>query len=142
MDFTLSPPKFMDSGVRDWKKNPGSSANRYHAMFSRELGYNSLYDLQNARVVGPGLRESIFPDRSPLDSQGLFWTPTPVSGMSGPEPVAWPEALPHGKFRKTLRHFENDNCKHCSAVVSSGTKNKTRHLKTSHGFEQLTTGAY
>ena len=47
-----APPKFLDNGVRDWRKNPGSSANRYHKRFSSALGYNTLSDIQRVAQIG------------------------------------------------------------------------------------------
>ena len=49
LDFALKPPQFEDSGVKDWQKNPGKSANLYHSKFSKSLGYNPIEEEEEER---------------------------------------------------------------------------------------------
>jgi hypothetical protein len=58
--FTLHLPckwdkkacEFKDSGVVDYRTNPGGTANHYHRKFSATVGINSLLDIQNAIDAG------------------------------------------------------------------------------------------
>lgn len=59
MDSSV-PPKFLDNGIRDWRKNPGSSANQYHKIFSSALGYNTLSDFEQATQLGAVLNSEHF----------------------------------------------------------------------------------
>lgn len=54
------PPRFADSGVWDWRRNPGRSANTYHSQFSQHLGYNSMKDIQEAVALGAILNTDAF----------------------------------------------------------------------------------
>jgi hypothetical protein len=40
--------KFVDIAVSDWRQNPGRSANRYHANFKSNTGYEPYKDIQAA----------------------------------------------------------------------------------------------
>ena len=60
LDLTHNPPQFEDTGVRDWRKNPGHSANLYHSKFSKALGYDSILDIQKAVSLGAQLNTEHF----------------------------------------------------------------------------------
>ena len=47
-DWVSTPPGFIDTGERDWRINPGATANRYHYEFTRKAGRDSLADIRNA----------------------------------------------------------------------------------------------
>jgi len=44
--------KFLDTGQFHWSQNPGRVLNKYHADFSREMGFDSLGDLTKAIEIG------------------------------------------------------------------------------------------
>ncbi len=44
--------KHIDTGGFDWKTNPGRSANKYHKIFSEEMGYDTLQQINNAIKKG------------------------------------------------------------------------------------------
>lgn len=46
-----------DSGAKDWKRNPGRTANLYHKKFSRAIGRDTLQDISMAVHVGCQLEE-------------------------------------------------------------------------------------
>lgn len=37
--------EFFDTGVADWRENPGGTSNHYHRQFSKRVGCQSLHDL-------------------------------------------------------------------------------------------------
>lgn len=41
-------PGYADTGIVDWKKNPGGTANYYHKQFSTKMGGDSLAGIQKA----------------------------------------------------------------------------------------------
>ncbi|RUP48730.1 hypothetical protein BC936DRAFT_144084 [Jimgerdemannia flammicorona] len=45
-------PKFVDTGVTNWRSNPGRSANHYHQKFKLATGYEPLKDIQAAVYNG------------------------------------------------------------------------------------------
>lgn len=47
----------LDTGVDDWKTNPGRSANAYHRAFSKKLGKDTLFDIELAQQLGAVLVE-------------------------------------------------------------------------------------
>ena len=53
------PGRFKDSGVADWRTNPGRSANKYHAEFSQKTRKQSLGELERARQKGASIDCSI-----------------------------------------------------------------------------------
>jgi len=40
--------RFCDTGVRDWRSNPGGTSNYYHDCFSKKVGRDSLADLADS----------------------------------------------------------------------------------------------
>jgi hypothetical protein len=40
--------KFVDTGERDFKKNPGGTSNYYHELFSKKIGFSSFNQLKSA----------------------------------------------------------------------------------------------
>ncbi len=48
---------YHDTGNRDWKENPGGTANYYHKKFQTTTGINSLSEIHIARVEGAELIE-------------------------------------------------------------------------------------
>lgn len=48
---------FKDTGIVDWKKNPGAALNIYHRKFQVTTGINSLSDIQVASFKGAELIE-------------------------------------------------------------------------------------
>jgi hypothetical protein len=40
--------KFEDTGVKDWRINPGNTANYYHSLFSKNEGIDSFGEIENA----------------------------------------------------------------------------------------------
>ena len=45
--WSTSTSSHCDSGHRDWKQNPGRSANRYHRAFLKHTGINSLHEINS-----------------------------------------------------------------------------------------------
>ena len=41
--------RFVDTGVRDFKKNPGGTANYYHELFSKKVGFDSFDHLKRTK---------------------------------------------------------------------------------------------
>ena len=56
----LTNLQFEDSGIKDWQKNPGRTANIYHTKFSKALGYNSIADMQKSTSYGAKLNTDFF----------------------------------------------------------------------------------
>lgn len=62
-DWVWTVPQFEDTGERDWRTNPGGTANYYHKLFSGLMRANTLQDIETARRRGavlhviPGFRE-------------------------------------------------------------------------------------
>lgn len=50
--FDLARDTFADTGVPDWRTNPGLSANKYHRDFSRAMGRDTLAELREAILCG------------------------------------------------------------------------------------------
>jgi len=48
-------PQFYDSGLKDWKTNPGRTANKLHKEFSKKLNEETLQQLKIAETVGAKL---------------------------------------------------------------------------------------
>ena len=54
--------EYLDTGERDWKRNPGGTCNYYHRQFSKIMGGNTLNTLNTVMSLGyyeviPGLLE-------------------------------------------------------------------------------------
>jgi hypothetical protein len=47
--------QMLDTGVRNWKTNPGGTCNYYHQLFSKAIGYNSLNQIDIAKNLGAEL---------------------------------------------------------------------------------------
>lgn len=45
-------PQFKDTGVKDFRRNPGHTANLYHKYFSKQIRDNSLQQIQSAIDIG------------------------------------------------------------------------------------------
>ena len=45
-------PQFMDTGSKDWRTNPGRTANKLHKKFSEKINQNTMEHLKNAAMVG------------------------------------------------------------------------------------------
>ena len=50
--LTDKKPQFLDTGLNDWRKNPGRTANKLHHKFSEKIKEDSLEHLKNAITVG------------------------------------------------------------------------------------------
>ena len=50
-------PRFLDTGEKNWKTNPGRTANLYHDVFSNEIKDNSLQQIYSAIAIGAKYRE-------------------------------------------------------------------------------------
>uniref|UniRef100_A0A1X7UQN9 Uncharacterized protein n=1 Tax=Amphimedon queenslandica TaxID=400682 RepID=A0A1X7UQN9_AMPQE len=50
-------PHFFDTGEKNWKTNPGRTANLYHEAFSNEIKDNSLQQIYSAIAIGAKYRE-------------------------------------------------------------------------------------
>ena len=58
-------PQFYDNGLKDWKNNPGCTANKLHQEFSKKLHEDTLQHLTLADTVGANLLvHSGFHDRN------------------------------------------------------------------------------
>lgn len=55
----LEESGFHDTGVFDWKTNPGGTANYYHKIFSQKRWYNSIDELNYAK--GLGAKIAVYP---------------------------------------------------------------------------------
>lgn len=55
-DWDCKNCKFMDTGGRDWRSNPGGTLNFYHRAFSQRLTKESLLDISSALELGAELR--------------------------------------------------------------------------------------
>lgn len=58
--FTLHLPckfdkKYEDTGVKDWRINPGNTANYYHSLFSKNEGIDSLKEIEQAISIGANI---------------------------------------------------------------------------------------
>jgi hypothetical protein len=54
----LSPSGFADTGVRDFRQNPGGTSNHYHRIFARVAGVDSIAEL-NTAASRPGCKVSV-----------------------------------------------------------------------------------
>ena len=50
-------PGFFDTGVRDWRTNPGGTANYYHKLFSEKVGNNTLAGIERALLKGATIHD-------------------------------------------------------------------------------------
>lgn len=50
--FDKKKKQYHDTGVIDWKTNPGGTSNYYHKLFSDKIGRDSLEELANAIEMG------------------------------------------------------------------------------------------
>lgn len=47
--------KYEDTGLKDWRTNPGNTANYYHSLFSKNEGINSLNEIEQAILAGANI---------------------------------------------------------------------------------------
>lgn len=47
--------KFEDTGVRDWRKNPGYTANNLHKLFSEIMEEDTLHEIEIAKNMGANI---------------------------------------------------------------------------------------
>lgn len=50
-------PQFFDTGIKNWKKNAGRTANLYHATFSEKIKEDSMQQIQSAILIGAHYKE-------------------------------------------------------------------------------------
>lgn len=60
LDVTCDPIKFEDTGVKDFRVNPGATVNRYHGNFSKALEYDTIKELKTAEALGAVLDTNHF----------------------------------------------------------------------------------
>lgn len=74
--------KYLDTGSRDWRVNPGKTSNYYHEQFSGKVGVNTLNEIENAKVKGCKLI---------MDSKGFHNRNNEVSKASYMIALTWGE---------------------------------------------------